>query len=214
VQSAIRLVVFDLGRVLVKICDNWQHAAEVAKLPSPLPQFDEKTRASLRAEVFANERGELSQTDFCDRAGSLLGIDPQHVHTMSNIYLLGTFPRVGQLLDDLTESGRAIACLSNTNDNHWRIMFSNDEQYAELNRLQHRFASHLIALRKPDPKIYQHVEEATGFSPSEILFFDDMLDNIESARRRGWWAEQILPDENPVAQMRRHLIRFNVLPKS
>ena len=213
-QSQIRLVVFDLGRVLVKICDNWQHAAQVAKLPAPLPKFDENTRDSLRAHVFANERGELTQLDFCHRAAELLGIEPKHVEAMSDIYLLGVFPGVGRLLDDLIEAGLDIACLSNTNDNHWRIMFGDDENYAELNRLQHRFGSHLIAMRKPDPKIFKHVEEQTGFTSQQILFFDDMLDNIESARRCGWGAEQILPDSDPVAQMRKHLIHHRVLQES
>jgi putative hydrolase of the HAD superfamily len=211
VKPGIRLAVFDLGRVLVPICDNWQHAATVARIPVPLPKLDDDARATLRTHVHDNECGKLGLGEFCRRAAAVFGVDPQHIESVSNVYLLGVFPGVEKLLSDLIAADCTTACLSNTNDNHWRIMFSGESDYAPLNHLQHRFGSHLIGLRKPNTKIYEHVEQQTHLSGPQIVFFDDLLENIQAACQRGWHAEQILPGENPVTQMRQHLIRLNVL---
>ena len=48
-----QLVVFDLGRVLVRICDGWQHAFELAGVALPHDVLDEPTRA---ATAFPPER--------------------------------------------------------------------------------------------------------------------------------------------------------------
>ena len=53
-------------------------------------------------------------------------------------------------------------------------------------RLTHRFASHLCGLCKPDAAIFEHVERTTGVPPSQILFFDDLAENVDAAKSRGW----------------------------
>lgn len=39
---------------------------------------------------------------------------------------------------------------------------------------------------KPDPKIYQMVEDDCGVAPGALLFTDDRPDNIAAAEARGW----------------------------
>ena len=80
-----------------------------------------------------------------------------------------------------------------------------------MHRIKHHFASHLLRLRKPDQAIYAHVESATGSSPEQIVFFDDMLENVQAAGQRGWHASQILADRDPIVQVREHLPRLGVL---
>jgi putative hydrolase of the HAD superfamily len=41
---------------------------------------------------------------------------------------------------------------------------------------------------KPHDAAYRVVEEALGVPPSDLLFLDDSLDNVRSARARGWEA--------------------------
>jgi putative hydrolase of the HAD superfamily len=215
VQGEIRLVVFDLGRVLVRICDSWTHAAELAKLPMKLPDMSETTRAALREQVFASEKGRITQEQFCNNAAEILNLPAQHVTAMSNIFLIETFPGVRMLLQDILRGGAQTACLSNNNSSHWKIMSEPGmECSVPFDRLTHHFASHLIGLRKPDPKIYAYVEQQTKFAGAQIIFFDDLIENVQAARQRGWRAEQILPDSDPVAQMRRHLQPLNVFPNS
>jgi len=211
-DQPIRLICFDLGRVLVRICEGWQHAGEVAKLPVAIPKLSDDVRAQVREVVFESEIGQISLEEFCSRTSRILGVEPHHMRQVSDIYLLGCYNGVGELLSELTRAGYQTACLSNTNENHWRIMFDDGgAEYAALSALHHRFGSQVIGVRKPDPRIYEHVERAVGLKGNQIVFFDDLPENIEAARSRGWLAEQIAHDGDPMTQARAHLRRMGVL---
>ena len=81
-----------------------------------------------------------------------------------------------------------------------------------MDRLHHHFASHLMRDRKPDDAIYADVEHQVGLPPESILFFDDLPDNIEAARRRGWKTEWIDPaPDDPIPQIRAALRRHGVI---
>lgn len=208
-----RVICFDLGRVLVRICNDWRHAAEIAQLPIELPHIDDQTRQKLREVIYDCERGRMAQEEFCRRAAETFGIDAAHVSAISDIYLTGVFAGTEELLAELAAAGYATACLSNTSAHHWRIMFENgDPVYEPLRHLQHRFGSQLIGARKPDPAIFAHVEKSLDVNGEQVIFFDDMIENVEGARQRGWKAHHIRVDgDNPIEQIRIHLVQNGVL---
>jgi putative hydrolase of the HAD superfamily len=39
--------------------------------------------------------------------------------------------------------------------------------------------------RKPDKIIYQKVIDSSGFKPDEIVFFDDMIENLTECKKLG-----------------------------
>ena len=212
-MTDVRLIVFDLGRVLVRICDSWDHACAVARLPIELPPRDEAMRAALQAPVIEMETGRIDTREFCRRAAGVFGVEPHHIRSIMDNYLLGSYPGVSELLEELAAGGYVTACLSNTQTEHWEAMRDGTNRAAlPMHRLTHHFASHLIGLRKPDDAIYAHVERVTGFGESQIVFFDDMLENVQAAQRRGWRAHHIDRErDEPVAQMREHLAAHGVL---
>jgi putative hydrolase of the HAD superfamily len=209
----IRLIVFDLGRVLVRICDSWDHACAVARLPVKLPPRDASLNAALRESTALMETGRIDTAEFCRRVARVFGVEPGDVRSILDCYLIGTYPGVTELLDELVAAGYVAACLSNTQTEHWNQMRDPSNRAAlPMDRLRHHFASHLLGLRKPDDAIYARVERDTGYAGPQVLFFDDMLENVEAARRRGWRAHQILRDrDEPVAQVREHLAEHGVL---
>ena len=74
--------------------------------------------------------------------------------------------------------------LSNTNDLHSRKF---RVQFAEpLSLFKHLILSHEVGQRKPSPEIYGHIVKAAGCAPRELLFVDDMPENIAAARAAGW----------------------------
>ena len=74
-----------------------------------------------------------------------------------------------------------------------------------LNDFDRAFVSAHMRLLKPQPAIYQAVEEATGIAAGALLFTDDKAENVESAAARGWqthlftgwrpWAERLVAAE-------------------
>lgn len=57
-----------------------------------------------------------------------------------------------------------------------------------------RFTGHVLSYEqgalKPDPKIYEVLETATGCAGNEIAYLDDRPENIATAQARGWQATQ------------------------
>src|SRR5687768_10435849 len=209
----VRLVVFGLGRVLVRICASGDHACTVARLPVNLPPREAAMKAALHEPTALMETGRIDTAEFCRRVARVFEVEPEHVGAILDCYLLGPYPGVTELIDELNGAGLVTACLSNTQTEHWKQMGDASNRAAlPMGRLRHHFASHLLGLRKPDDAIYARVERDTGFAGPQVVFFDDMLENVEAARRRGWRAHHILRTrDEPVAQMREHLAEHGVL---
>lgn len=213
-SDGVKLVVFDLGRVLIRICESWQHACQVAGVPVPFRALDDATKAQMHELVCANEVGAVDQAGFCERASRLFDTDPAHVAASSDAYILGAFPGAIELLEELMALGYETACLSNTNARHWSIMLDPaGASSLPLDRLTYRFASQEIGARKPDDAIYEHVERVSGKRGGQIIFFDDLAENVAAATRRAWRAHQIRIDTDPIPQVRAHLRDAGVLSR-
>jgi HAD superfamily hydrolase (TIGR01509 family) len=209
----IELVVFDLGRVLVRICDDWMQACESAGVKLELAQIDTAKLTAMRDAVHRVETNELTFDQFTEEVAKLLGATSAQIRNASSAFALGLYEGVEPLLNELHESGIATACLSNTNEQHWAFLAdAKHPSYFPLAKLKHHFASHLIQARKPAPAIYEHLEKETGVSGPSILFFDDLQENIDGALKRGWTAIWINPEFNdPLSQIRSALARYRVL---
>ena len=60
--------------------------------------------------------------------------------------------------------------------------------YSYLGEFDRRYISGHMQVIKPDPKIYQMLEDDCGLAPESLLFADDRVDNIDMALSRGWKA--------------------------
>ena len=64
--------------------------------------------------------------------------------------------------------------------------FRNTFGYESLDNLfEKAYYSFHLKLYKPDPAIFEHVIIDSGLDPSETLFIDDYIANIEAARKLG-----------------------------
>ncbi len=210
-SSPTQLICFDLGGVLIRLCDGWDHACQRAGVTPAKPITDDAI-AQVIPLVHREEVGELEHGQFFELAASHLALSPEDTKAMSDAWLCGAFPGIDTLIDAVKAAGHTTACLSNTNDNHWQAM--TDPAHPNglpLDKLDHRFASQLVKERKPNPGIYQHVERATGFPGEAIHFFDDSLENIQAADALGWQTCHVTDPDDPAAQMTAHLKRLNLI---
>jgi epoxide hydrolase-like predicted phosphatase len=86
--------------------------------------------------------------------------------------------RLGLLTNNVKEFGE-----------HWRTMFPLEELFEEVVDSSH------VGMRKPERGIYELTCSRMGVEPTETIFVDDNLDNIEAARAFGM--EGVHFRENP-----------------
>lgn len=79
-----------------------------------------------------------------------------------------------------------VMLFSNTNQEHWDFLVAATE--GRLGRLE-AYLSHEIGCTKPSLRSFQVVAEKAGIDPARSVFFDDLQDNVDGARRAGFQAE-------------------------
>ncbi|MCC6680209.1 MAG: HAD family phosphatase [Phycisphaeraceae bacterium] len=214
IRHPIRLVIFDLGGVMVKLAGSWEKACRIADVPQnekmiPLTQFYHQLMAQ---HVHAHEIGALDGPQFDRELAAALQISVEQAHALHMAIIVEPYPGIEPVLAALRAAGIATACLSNTNADHWAIMTGKGYPASlPLDQLDHHFASHLLQMRKPNDEIYARVEQLTGLAPAEILFFEDTPANVEAALRRGWISVRIDPKADPMTQVTTHLKRLGIL---
>jgi 2-haloacid dehalogenase len=77
-------------------------------------------------------------------------------------------------------------------------------RYPFLNEFDRHYVSGHMRVIKPEPLIYQMVEQDCGITPEALLFTDDRIDNINVAATRGWqthvfdgpqpWADRLIAE--------------------
>ncbi len=206
------IVTFDLGNVLVRLCPSTQAAAERAGVPWRPPAHPEQPDEVARL-LFVWQLGQLTDEALFEAWAHALGgrFDPSEARRISECWLLGEFDGVAELIRQLRQRGVRLGCLSNTCNHHWQWMLDHPDTFPSLSLLDERHASHLLGHMKPDPTIFGRYEQAVACSASEIVFFDDVAENVASARERGWRAFQVLADEPPAPQIAKALDRLGLL---
>ena len=185
-SKTIRLVCFDLGGVIIRICRTWLEACQRAGLPvregiEGRLQREIETRRELNT---LHQTGRLDTPEYFQRVSATLDglYSPDDIRAIHYAWLVDEYEGITDVIDVIHDAGLETAALSNTNPEHWQRM----QEFPSVMRLQHRFGSHELGLKKPDEAIYRALEENVNIRGSDILFFDDLQDNIDAARECGW----------------------------
>ena len=91
------------------------------------------------------------------------------------------------LLRALRVQGVPVFCLTNFGSYAYEEARDKLDFLGEFDR---EYVSGRLKVSKPDPRIYQAVEDDCGIAPDRLLFADDRADNITAAARRGWRTHQ------------------------
>jgi putative hydrolase of the HAD superfamily len=99
----------------------------------------------------------------------------------------------------LQRAGILTGVLSNMGDAMEAGIVARFPWLAEFN---HKTFSHRLGMAKPDAAIYRHAAEGLGVAAEEILFVDDLAENITAARAAGMNAIQYTGQAEFEAAMR------------
>lgn len=182
----VEVLLFDLGGVLV----DFSGVRDLARLlPIGTTQSDIITRLGRCPHSEAFCLGQLSRQDFGERFVRDWDIDlpPEQFLEKFRSWSNCLLPGAVELLASLRPHFR-LAVLSNSNELHWE---RNAIDLGVPDLFELAISSHQIGLSKPDPRIYRAALDRLRVSPGEVMFFDDLRENVAAASKLGIRAFQV-----------------------
>jgi putative hydrolase of the HAD superfamily len=185
--DSVETLIFDLGGVFIKLTG-------VEKMMEWT--MDRFTVEELWALWFRSEAVRGFETGAIDEKTFAHGIIRDYGLNVSSdefLYHFSTwatemFPGSRRLLSSLRDRYTLVS-LSNTNAMHWKIICS---RYQLDRYFHHNFPSHEIGRIKPEAETFDYVLSCISSPARKVIFFDDTPQNIETARRVGINAVQVL----------------------
>jgi putative hydrolase of the HAD superfamily len=161
------------------------------------------TEANGENPLFEMERGEITEDAFLAQLTEYLEpllSHPPEMHRFREIYFeaLDPNPAMIELMRELKGEGYRMAMLTNNVrewEPLWRSMLPVDEIFETV------VDSGFVGCRKPESRIYELTLERVGEPAGACLFIDDVLVNIEGARKAGLNAVHFQDNEQAVAEI-------------
>jgi glucose-1-phosphatase len=197
-------ILFDIGGVLVAL----DGAPTMAKLIGVEPQHEALHAMWLASpSVVAHETGKIDAAAFAAGVVADLGLPVSADRFLQDFcnWPTGLFPGAMQLLDEIPDAYH-VAALSNTSAVHWDKI----RTMGLVDRFDQMYLSHQIGCLKPDTGAFLVALEGMGLSPSDVLFLDDGLRNIDAAAKLGMHAHVTRGPE----EARRVLAQYGIVPSS
>ena len=199
-MSHIDWILFDLGGVLLEVNQSRVFGRLETLTDIPASVIGERlTSAPFFREQFIVR--EFSPLEIAEHVNTILGVrlPTNDIVGAINAELGAEISSTASLLPNLRRRTK-IGCLSNTNSIHWDQLL---QSYPFMQNFDRRFASQILGFAKPGREIYEKAAEYLNAQPRQILFFDDKMENVETARRLGWNAHQYVGHEQLLADLAR-----------
>ena len=197
-------VVFDFGGVLF----NWRPADLLRSLfPQHAPDADTAQALvktifqdlTLDADWAAFDQGRIEPEPLAQQiaartgmtvaeVGQLIGAIPDHLLPK---------PDTVELLGQLHDAGVPLYFLSNMPAPYAREL---EARHAFWGYFKAGVFSGDVGLSKPDPQIYALAAERTGQRASDLIFIDDLAENIDVAATSGWGGSVVFKNANQAAR--------------
>jgi len=184
--SRISFIYFDLGGVLTR----WKPALE------QIAKSSGKSKAELKRVFwkYAHEagRGKLSAQQVWQHWHEELNIGPQ---TSWDFWTQGfvKIPETHALVEELARQYK-IGLLSNIEHGLFENLYA--KQHVPHQRHFHTIIKSCdVGFIKPEREIYALAEKRAGVPAGEILFIDDLEENVTAAMSRGWQGIMFNEDE-------------------
>ncbi|KPD03838.1 glucose-1-phosphatase [Moellerella wisconsensis] len=187
------LYIFDMGNVIIDIDFNrvFQKWSDL----SGTPVEDIAEKFTFGETFKLHECGKISDMEFaeylCEEIGVSLSFE-QFAQGWHAIFV-SLRPEVIDIMDKLREQGNRVIVLSNTNRLHLDYW---PQHYPEIAAAaDFLYLSQDLGMRKPDPEIFKYVLQSEEFEPQQAVFFDDVKENVDAAKKLGINAVHVVDKE-------------------
>ena len=181
--QAIKVLLFDLGRVLVDF-DHLRSAERIAAFCSKTPRqiYDLFFESGV---TIAFEAGKISPEDFYLQVKEMLDLKLSYASfepIWNDIFFLTAKNRSVFGLVNSLRANYKTAMLSNINILHYEYLKKNFPVFGVFDKV---FLSFQMGLIKPDKEIYNLVIRELGVEPEEVFYTDDREELVQSAKSLG-----------------------------
>jgi len=177
----IKIVIFDLGRVLIEVdvdrCLNRFAETFHVSVSEILGNHDNRAHADFMiGKIGGDEFHHLT----CQRFGQQVELETLRAMWLT---MLGQPKRdVIAVPAPLVTQKIPVALLSNVDPWHFQYC---EEVIPEIRRIEKKYLSYLINLKKPDLEIFNYVVADLKVPAEQCVFVDDLLENVEAANKIG-----------------------------
>jgi putative hydrolase of the HAD superfamily len=201
----VRAVLWDADGVVQHLPAGWE-----ASMRPVVGHLVDDVEAFL-TEAFAAERpaltGEVRWVDVLPTLLERWGIADSYDEALRVWLTIEPVVEVREIVEALRAAGVKCALATNQDEHRGRHMHS-ALGYGEL--FDDTFYSYELGVAKPDPAYFTKVLERLGLPADAVLFVDDNVANVDSARSVGLRAQQWHVDEGVDALLER--LRLHDLP--
>lgn len=173
-------ILFDLGNVLV----HYDHRSTLTALAGLYGVDVEKVFDMYQAIASALGIGQIAPEEVVHRFNERFGVK-RSLECFEEAFCSGLARNDAALAYAVSlqqEDALAIGAISNTNALHVAWL---DAHVPELREFDLVMMSNEVKIRKPDPEIFELAIELLSIPPEQILYIDDLAENVEAARRLG-----------------------------
>jgi epoxide hydrolase-like predicted phosphatase len=177
----IKAIFFDIGGVLVTV----DSSESVQKLSKKLGVSMEKIKSGMTRDLLcAYEKGQMTSNQFYEQllinygAGQAMDIESFKAYWLDVLF---PCEESVAFLKRATQDF-PVWLLSNTNDFHYDLLMQN---FPFMKWVDGGTYSFKVGCMKPDPQIYEIAIKKSGLRPEEILFIDDLGENVQAAHNQG-----------------------------
>ena len=179
----IRAVYWDVGGVILRTVDRCPRERLAARLGT--------TRQALEELVFASPLGrqvQLGQANIVqlwEHVAQTFGLSPEGLVAFQEAFWDGD-----RLDNELVDYVRSLRGQYRTGaiSNGWPNLRENLLRWGIADAFNVVVVSAEVGVMKPDPRIYRLALERLAVYPSQAVFVDDFIENLEGARRVGMLA--------------------------
>jgi len=181
----VKAIIFDLGGVIIDLDFSNFYNSIITQSPLNKPQTPIMLEFFRQSDMY--HQGNMTDDEFYQLACDLLQVcmlDQSDFFNAFNSIISGYNTDVAELIKKIRDSNQyKILALSNVNSSHWDFILKKGWEFIDW--FDELILSHETHLIKPNPKVFEYAIKKAGCKPKQIVYIDDGLNNIKSAKELG-----------------------------
>ncbi len=181
----VKAIIFDLGGVIIDLDFSNFYNSIILQSPLNKPQTPIMLEFFRQSDMY--HQGNMTDDEFYQLACDLLQVcmvDQSDFFNAFNSIISGYNTEVTEIIKKLRDSNQyKLLALSNVNSSHWDFILNKGWEFIDW--FDELILSHETHLIKPNPKVFEYAIKKAGCKSKQIVFIDDGLNNIKSAKELG-----------------------------